>query len=313
MQNNIKKVIITGATSMIGLALINYLVDKDIEVLAVIRKDSNRKKSIPQNKNVKILEADLDNIQNIKPLESNYDVMYHFAWDGTSGASRNDIENQEKNIHYTLNALKMANNFGCKVFIGAGSQAEYGRVEGTISETTLANPETAYGCAKLSACYMSRVLANQLNITHIWTRIFSVYGPNDGKNTMVMSSIKSMLNGESPEYTKGEQLWDYLYCDDIAKALYLIAIKGKNESIYCIGSGKQKMLKEYIEMIRDEINPQLKLKLGAVQYSKNQVMNLAVDISKLKEDTGFSAEIEFKEGIKRTIDWYKKENLNEKN
>lgn len=291
---------------MIGLALINYLIKKDVEVLAVVRKTSKKYKLIPKNEKVKILEiSSLENIQNLSSDNKNYDVLYHFAWDGITGNDRDDVQRQEANIQYTLNAVKMAKNFGCKVFIGAGSQAEYGRVEGKISETTLAKPETAYGCAKLSASLMSKILAEQLGIIHIWTRIFSVYGPNDGDNTLVMSSIKAMLNEESPDYTKGEQLWDYLYCDDIAKALYLLSIKGKSGEIYCIGNGKQKQLSEYIEIIKNQINSDINLKLGAVPYSKNQVMNLTVDISKLTNDTGFYPEIEFEEGIRRTINWYK--------
>lgn len=300
------KAIITGATSMIGLALIDYLIKKNVEILAVVRKGSKKNKLIPKNEKVKILKvSSLRNIQNLSNNDGNYDVLYHFAWDGITGNTRDDVQRQEMNILYTLNAVKMAKNFGCKIFIGAGSQAEYGRVEGKISEMTVAKPETAYGCAKLSASLMSKVLAEQLGIIHIWTRIFSVYGPNDGENTLVMSTIRGILNGESPEYTKGEQLWDYLYCDDIAKALYLLSIKGKAGEIYCIGSGKQKQLKEYIEIIKNQINADINLKLGVVPYSKNQVMNLAVDISKLANDTGFYPEIEFEEGIRRTIKWYK--------
>lgn len=305
------KAIITGATSMIGLALINYLLKENIEILAVVRKNSNRINLIPKNKKIKILETSLEDIADIKRNTEDYDIMYHLAWNGTT--QREDIDKQELNIQYTLNAVKMAKNFGCKVFIGAGSQAEYGRVEGIISEKTQVNPENAYGKAKVQAGYMSKSLSEQLGIKHIWTRIFSVYGPNDRENTLVMSSIRNMINGKSPDYTKGEQLWDYLYCDDIAKALYLLAIKGKDKEIYCIGNGRQKLLKEYIEIIKNEINPSIELKLGSIPYSKNQVTNLEVDISKLKKDTGFYPEIEFEVGIRKTINWYKEERLNEEN
>ncbi len=122
---------------------------------------------------------------------------------------------------------------------------------------------------------------------------------------MINVSIGKMLKLESPEYTKAEQVWDYLYAEDMARALYLICEKGINNSIYCVGSGKEKVLIEYIEEIRNQINPNLKLKIGDKDYEKNQVMNLSVDISDLTRDTGFIPKIDFKEGIKRTIDWYK--------
>lgn len=161
----------------------------------------------------------------------------------------------------------------------------------------------------------SRILANQYNIKHIWTRIFSVYGPYDGHNTMVMNSIKTMIEeNKSPDYTKGEQLWDYIYSEDVAKAFYLIGEKGKNNSVYCIAQGESKHLQEYIEQIRDNINKKINLRLGIIPYADKQVMNLQADISKLKEETGFFPEYTFEEGIKETIKWYKESSdKNEKN
>ena len=234
------------------------------------------------------------------------------AWAGTRGKDRDNVELQTKNIDYTVQALKLAEKLGCKKFIGTGSQAEYGRVEGKVSPNTQANPETAYGIAKLAAGRLSNVMANQIGIEHIWTRILSVYGPYDNENTMIMSSIREMLeNKKSPEYTKAEQLWDYIYIDDVAKALYLIGEKGKNNSIYCIGSGKQEPLYSYIKEIKNQINKNIQLKLGAKEYGQNQVMNLCADITNLTEDTGFTPEINFEEGISKTIKWYKEKNKKE--
>ena len=237
-------------------------------------------------------------------------MMYSFILHGlgTTKLGRNDVRIQTNNIKYTLDAVELAKRLGCKKFIGAGSQAEYGRVQGVISELTETKPDVPYGAAKLSACHMSRILANQIEIEHIWPRIFSSYGPYDTAQTMVTSSIRSMLEEKiSPAYTKGEQTWDYIFSRDVAKAYYLIAEKGKNNSIYCIGNGQPRQLREFIEEIRNQINQDIELKLGEIEYSKNQVMNLSVDISKLCNDTGFVPEIDFKEGIKRTINWYKNE------
>ncbi len=306
-----QRVIITGATGVIGRSLIEYLLKLDIEILAIVRKNSKRRLDIPINEKLKILECDLDKLYSLE-IKEKFDIFYHLAWDGTFGEERNDVDKQYKNVKYTLDAVKLSKKLGCEKFIGVGSQAEYGRVEGKISPKTPTNPENAYGIAKLSAGNLSRILANQLEIEHIWTRVLSVYGPYDRKETMIMSSIVSMLDGNSPEYTKAEQKWDYLYSEDIARALYLIAEKGKNNSIYCIGSGYQRPLLEYIEEIKNQINPNLELKIGAKEYSPNQVMNLCADISDLTKDTGFVPEISFEEGIKRTIKWYKEANF-EKN
>lgn len=186
-----------------------------------------------------------------------------------------------------------------------GSQAEYGSIEGKVAHNTDTNPDTAYGIAKLCAGKLVKIKANQIGIEQIWARIMSAYGIYDYENTMIMSSIKEMLKHKSPEYTKAEQIWDYIYVEDVARALYLIGENGKNNAVYCIGKGESKKLYKYIEEIRNQIDKNIELKLGAKEYSQNQVMNLNVDISELTNDTGFIPEIEFEEGIRRTIKWYK--------
>ena len=301
-----KKVIITGATGMIGVSLINFLVKQNIEVLAIIRENSLRKNNIPKNKNIKIIECNLEKLKDLSLPERDYDVFYHFGWDGTFGGSRNDISLQEKNIKYTLESVNLAKRCGCKKFIGAGSQAEYGRVDGLIDENTNTNPETQYGKAKLKAGIESRILANNLKIEHIWTRIFSSYGPYDGKNTMIMTSIREMLKGNSPEYTKGEQNWDYLFSEDLSEMFYLLGQHGKGNNTYCLASGKTQKLYEYIKIIRNIINPNIKLKLGSIPYSEKQVMNLNVNIDKFVLDFKYRPKTSFEKGIEKTIDWYKK-------
>lgn len=213
---------------------------------------------------------------------------------------------QNLNIKYTLDAVELARNLGCSTFIGAGSQAEYGLVKSVITEKTPTNPENGYGIAKLAAGQMSRLLANKYNMRHIWARIFSVYGPYNDENTMIMNSIIQMVKcKKSPNYTKGEQIWDYIYSKDVAEALYLIAKKGKDNSIYCIAQGESKPLSWYISKIKNNIDKDIELNLGVIPYSKKQVMNLQADISSLKKDTGFLPKYTFEKGIKETIKWYK--------
>ena len=191
------------------------------------------------------------------------------------------------------------------MFLGAGSQAEFGRVPDGVklSSAVYANPETGYGIAKLSAGQMSRALSRDYGIRHVWTRILSVYGPGDKDRTMVMSGICSMLRGEMPKYTKGEQIWDYLYCDDAAMAFYLAAEKGKDGAVYTVGSGQERRLREYIQDIGDVICPGRDIIFGEVPYYDKQVMYLCADIRELQEDTGFAPSVPFSEGIRRTVEW----------
>ena len=206
----------------------------------------------------------------------------------------------------TLDAVHLANKLGCEVFVGAGSQAEYGKCSDKIAPDTPTFPETGYGIGKLCAGQMSRNLCKQLGIRHVWTRILSVYGPMDQEYTMVMSGIYQLLRGERPVYTKGEQKWDYLYSEDAARALYLAGCKGRDQAIYCVGSGTVRPLCEYILAIRDAVNPEASIGLGEIPYPEGQVMYLQADIETLTKDTGFVPEISFEEGIQRTVQWCRK-------
>ena len=301
-----KRAGITGPTGSIGVALIQTLIEHDVEVLAVCRKNSRRIHNVPKHELVTCIELDLDCLAELPNLvNEKYDVFYHFGWDGTFGNSRNHMAGQLKNIQYTLDAVEAAGQIGCKKFVGAGSQAEYGRVEGNLSAGTPTFPENGYGIAKLCAGQMSRILCEQKQINHVWTRILSVYGPYDGEGTMVMSTIGKLLNSEIPKLTKGEQQWDYLYSKDAAKAMYLIGEHGKHGKTYCIGGGKTKPLLEYVKMIRDSIDTQAKLDVGAIPYAEKQVMYLCADIRELQKDTGFVPDYTFDRGIKETINWYK--------
>ncbi|MDE7305895.1 MAG: NAD(P)-dependent oxidoreductase [Clostridia bacterium] len=293
---------ITGATGAIGTALINELIKDGVEVLIFCRKDSKRVSLLPNHPLVTIKYCALDELEKVEnDTGKTYDTFYHFAWDGTFGADRNDLYRQNLNVKYSLDAVAAAKRFGCKRFIGAGSQAEYGRSDNKLSATTPTFPENGYGIAKLCAGQLTRLTAAQLEITHIWVRILSVYGPHDGANTMVSSSIQKFKNGQAAQFTKGEQLWDYLYSGDAAKAFALLGDKGKDGKVYVLGSGNERPLKDYINDIAAVVNPQAEIKFGAVPYSDKQVMRLCADISELTQDTGWKPETEFKQGIKNIL------------
>ena len=299
------RVVITGPTGAIGHALTEQCIRSGDEVLAIVRKGSPRIRTIPQDSKVTVLELGLDEydeyVRSARAPEIPYDVFYHFAWEGTTGSSRNDTDLQSRNIEHALSAVRLAAFLGCKTFIGAGSQAEYGRVEGSLKPDTPAFPENGYGIAKLCAGQLTRILCNQLGIKHIWTRILSVYGPYDGEGSMIISSLRKMINGEESRFTKGEQEWDYLYSEDAARAMHLLSQKGIGNKVYVIGSGRTRKLMDYISIMYQKAGPSVHPVLGAVPYADKQVMYLCADISELTEDTGFMPAVDFEEGIEKTI------------
>lgn len=301
-----KRAVITGPTGAIGIALISELVRHEIEVVAVVRPDSKRIDRIPKSPLVRIVACDLAQIATLPEKIDRADIFYHFGWDGTFGNSRNNMHGQNLNVKYALDAVEAAAGLGCEVFIGAGSQAEYGRFEGSLNADTPTFPENGYGIAKLCAGQMTRILCEQKGIRHMWTRILSIYGPFDGAGTMVMSTICKLLKGERPACTLGEQMWDYLYSEDAGLAMYLLAEKGISGKTYCIGSGQVRPLREYIEEIRNAAAPEAEIGFGEIPYGEKQVMYLCADISELTKDTGFVPRFTFREGIVKTVDWCSK-------
>lgn len=299
----IQRAIVTGASGMLGQALIRNLIARNIQVYAVLRPGSENNAGMFQNERIISVECDLkDMISLQEKIGQTCDAFFHFAWGGTYGTARNNMYGQLENVKYTLDCVEAAHKLGCCVFLGAGSQAEFGRVEEGVklSSKVPTNPETGYGIAKLCAGQMSKTMCKEYGIKHIWTRILSVYGPGDKDKTMVMSGIMAMRNGEIPKYTKGEQIWDYIHCDDAAEAFYLAASKGRDGMVYCIGSGQERRLKDYICDIRDVVNPKQEIAFGAIPYYDKQVMYLCADLEELQKDTGFVPKIDFREGI-RTI------------
>lgn len=299
-----KRIVVTGSTSMMGVALIQEALKRDVEIYAVVRGDSPKLSRLPEDSRLKQIPGDLEHIDRWKEqIPRSCDTFYHFAWIGTGPERNKSVMQQSRNVRYTLEAVEAAWYLGCRRFIGAGSQAEYGPLDlPRIAPDTPANPTTAYGAAKLAAGELSRQLCRELGLEWIWPRIFSVYGMYEKETAMVASCLRNMLRGISGDYTPGEQRWDYLYSRDAGLAYYLIGEKGVPGSRYCVGSGQARPLKEYIqEMGRiTGVNPE---GIGRLPYPRGAVMNLCADIRTLQQDTGFAPRYSFEEGIRETIAW----------
>jgi UDP-glucose 4-epimerase len=306
------RAVITGATGMIGSSLVRECLSRGIEVVTLCRTQSPRMVNLPVgDERLTIVDCGLDGYRYVDlRAVGAADAFFHLAWAGTGAAKRNDVALQMSNVEYAVEAAALAARLGCSVFVGVGSQAECGRVSGSIRQDTPCFPENGYGMGKLAASNFTRLLCQQHGIRHEWGRILSVYGPADVPNSMVMSVLSDALAGRTPECTKGEQVWDYLYCDDSARALLAIAERGIDGSVYPIGSGNKRYLAEYIEDICDACGTGVRPNLGARPYANGQVMHLTADISALSADTGWSPEVSFYTGIRRTIKWYETHSCN---
>lgn len=313
-----KKAYVTGATGAIGMALVAELLQNNIEVTVFLRKDSERSGRIAESFGEELKRGNLSveyvSLEELKHFMENVytpgqqdSVFYHLGWSGTFGKLRNDAVLQQKNVEYTLDAVRLADRLGCTKFIGVGSQAEYGRVSTRLTPDTDTAPENEYGRAKLAAGVSSRELCRELGIKHAWVRVLSVYGPYDGMNTMITSVIRGLLNGDRVSLTKGEQMWNYLYSEDAGKELYLLGAKAvRNGAVYILAGSEEHSLKEYVVRLCRAMDADDKLLgFGDVPYGAGQVMCLTADIGTLCSDTGYIPDTTFEDGIKKTAEWVK--------
>jgi nucleoside-diphosphate-sugar epimerase len=300
------KTIITGASGPLGIMLIQECIKNRQSVLAIVRPGSQNMKNIPNSPLVKTIEFDISEINQLpNVINEQYDTFYHLAWSHTGDEGRNDPILQAENIQNTLKAAECAKKLGCRTFVGTGSQAEYGIVDNIIDESTRETPVTLYGITKLAAGRLAMEYCRQNHMRCNWIRIFAVYGPYENSYIFTSYVIRSLLRDQEPILTPCEQKWDYLYCEDAARAILLVGEKVKDSGTYCLGSGRALAMKEYVFTISKQIGNSCSLGIGKRPYGENQIFHLQADISKLKRDTGFEPVYSFEKGIAKTIEWYK--------
>lgn len=292
---------ITGATSMLGVATIKNCISNNISVLAFVRKGSSKVERLPSSPLIKIVECDLAQMKDFNCTGVSADVFIHFGWAFTDKVGRNDVSKQLENVQYTIDAVHLAKKLGCRKFIGAGSQAEYGTPNVILKEETPVNPVVPYGVAKYSAAKLTHMECEKLGMEHIWVRILSVFGTNDLEQTLIKQLILNAKENKTMGLSGCEQTWDYLFEDDAGRAFVEIAQKGKNGRIYNLGSGQKRQLKDYVETVIKLVNPGYKPEYGKFKYSILQPMFLVADISNLVNDTGWLPKVSFEDGIKRIL------------
>lgn len=297
------KAIVTGATGFIGRWLVKELVENNVEVFAIVRNVVSDSDEVLMNNlvhQVKINEVDL----HLDDMD-NADAFFHLAWGGVSSELKNDWDIQMNNIDLSVKMLDLAKRLNVDKFIATGTVAEYSFCEDVMDVYAKQTPNDMYGAAKTATHYLLEVRARLIGMPFIWAVIPSTFGEGRRDKNIITYTITSLLNDEKPKFGYLTQMWDFLYVSEVVRALRLIGEKGKADKIYGIGSGVYKPLKEYIEIIRDEINPDLELGIGDIPSYSDKVFSSCVSISELSKDTGFLPKVSFEDGIKRTIRYFR--------
>lgn len=303
--------IVTGATGFIGYALVKHILECKDKVIAVVRPDSGRGDKLNDLKKTygEKLTVEKVSLDNLEALEGRFeaDVFFHLAWNGSSGIQREDFDIQYSNIGYTAKAMRVAKICGCTKFIGAGSQAEYGVVRGLAKEDEVVpRPFMMYGAAKLATYEMCKLLASKLDISFVWPRIYSVYGVGENKGTLVNYVIDSLLEGNTPELSPCENMWNFIYIDDCVKILKKLADDKDSNGVYHVASKDTRLLKDFVSEIRDIVAPGANLGFGIKESNPERTFWLEPDICKVSSfvewdmilfDKGIKCKLEGKENV----------------
>ena len=276
---------ITGASSFIGVELCRYLSDNGHSVIAMSRRENEQLEEIKKVGHLQVFRADMQSLFD-KAKSVRADVFIHLAWAGTTHEDRNNPAIHEENVRLSLECVRLAKQMGCQLYVDAGSQAEYGIVPGVITEDTPCNPVSAYGKAKLQMYRESCDMTQRIGLKYIHLRILSVYGENDHPNTLIISSMKKLKNGEPIEMRSGGQKWNYVYVKDAARQIMELSIHAVNDNgfqqeVYNLASNDTRKLQDFIIAMKEITGSTSELFFGG--YNPEKDVNLDPDLKKINE------------------------------
>lgn len=303
------RVLLTGATGFLGAHILRRLLREKVEVAILLRESSNTWRIDPLLGQVKQVKTDFRQLDYGSEVLREFaaDTVIHAAWSGVMNRHRNDASQIDDNVGPGVELVRKSIEWGCRNFIGLGSQAEYGPLNRPVNETDLPRPTTLYGASKLAVCTLAEQLCAQAGVRFAWLRVFSTYGPMEDLDWMIPYLVRTLLEKRRPALTAGEQKWDYLFAADAAEAVWAVARKAEARGIFNLGSGRVYTLRNIVETIRNQIDPDLPLGFGEVPYRPDQVMHLEADITRLRETTGWTPATSLESGIGQDIQWHREQ------
>jgi nucleoside-diphosphate-sugar epimerase len=302
-----KKAIITGATGLVGQAVAKYLSNKGIEVLCLGRKQLSTieiKNKFCSN-NIEYLSIKMENILSLKEeinkigwFAGDSCVFYNFAWGGCNKLTDGDFQDQFNNAIYSSNAVLSAKKLGCSKFINVGTLEETyaeGFMSAAKNTTPYVSSQTDYVISKLAARDMCKMVSYLEKIDYIHTRLSVPLDPQLRMGGYISSVLVKILEDKTYEKPNSTQLFDIISTEDVAKAYYLIGIKGKNKADYFIGTSQPKTLREYFDLF-EQSKGGMPDTVGGRNTMKPD--NGIFSIVNLVNDTGFVLSSNFEEFIK---------------
>ncbi|MDD3225192.1 MAG: GDP-mannose 4,6-dehydratase [Clostridium sp.] len=303
------KVLITGGAGFIGSQVADLLIDNGYEVCIIDSLVHGNTKNV--NSRAKFYKADIrdkeifDIFKNEKP-----DFVIHNAAQISVPNSIDDpIEDASINIIGSINVLEAARMAGVKKVVYPASAAIFGEPRYLpIDEDHPLEMLSGYGVTKHTVEHYLKVYKSMYNIDYISLRCANIYGPrqdSSGEGGVVAIFCEKMLKDEIPSiYGDGDQVRDFVYVKDVAKA-FLMAIKSNKNGIYNVATNTKLTINELYKTINKILNKDIKCVYK--EERKGDIRESYMSFDKIKSEFGWKPEIDITQGLKETIDYYRKQ------
>ena len=323
-----RNILVTGGAGFIGSHLVRLLVNKypayhiiNMDVLTYAGNLENLN-DIEHKENYSFVKCDVCDFKKVKQVfvDYNIDSVIHMAAESHVDRSIEDPFSFAKtNIMGTLSLLKAAKeswneNILNKLFYHVSTDEVYGSLgnEGVFTENTSYDPHSPYSASKASSDHFVRAFANTYGLPIIISNCSNNYGPFQFPEKLIPLFINNIMNNKPlPVYAKGENVRDWLYVEDHARAIDVVFHKGKFGETYNIGGFNEWKNIDLIKVMIKTVDRILGREEGTseklITYVKDRAghdLRYAIDSSKLKNELGWEPSLQFEEGIEKTVKWY---------
>ena len=326
------KILITGGAGFIGSHVVRLFVNKysnyEIHNLDKLTYAGNlaNLKDIEQKSNYKFIKADLVDAETINALfaKEQYDAVIHLAAESHVDRSiTNPLEFVMTNVIGTVNLLnaaktawkdKSSDNISQYRFYHISTDEVYGALgeTGMFTEETAYDPHSPYSASKASSDHFVRAYHDTYGINAIISNCSNNYGSHHFPEKLIPLSINNIKNNKSiPIYGKGENVRDWLWVEDHARAIDVIFHKAKAGSTYNIGGHNEWKNIDLIHLLCKIMDRKLNRAEGEsaklITYVTDRAghdLRYAIDSSKLQRELGWQPSLQFEEGLEKTVDWY---------
>ena len=290
-----KKVIITGATGIIGKEALIPLLESGFEVYAIAR---NEKK---YTKNIKWIKADIFDCSEMKNVFENIKPEYllHFAWYTGEGYLESTLN--YKYLEMSLNILKEFKENDGKRAVFAGTCFEYKFKDEPIKETDEILPQTIYAQCKNELRTQAELYSKENNISFGWGRIFYVYGHNENENRLFPYIINTLKQNKKVTINSGNLIRDYMYTKDIAQAFVAFLASDVIGSVN-VCTGKGILLKDIALQIARKIKKETFLIFNSCN---NQPKSIIGNNNRLLKEVDYKIQYALDEALPEIVERYK--------